>query len=206
MTTATRRSRATLIASAGDDGAGSEPAGSDPERPRRFRDALLAALGVLGALTLLWLAVSSILSLSVIVFVTGSMSPTMPTGAAAVVQRVAAAELTVGDVVTVLKEDGVTPVTHRIVEIDDVEGRPSARELTLRGDANSFVDSARYIVEEAPRVLVSTPNAGWVIIWAKSPLVSIALAVGLAAAIAWALWPSASRHPRGDPDAAVVRD
>jgi hypothetical protein len=68
------------------------------------------------------------------------------------------------------------------------------------------VDSARYIVEEAPRVLVSTPNAGWVIIWAKSPLVSIALAVGLAVAIAWALWPSASRPPRGDPDAAVVRD
>ncbi|UIN29650.1 signal peptidase I [Microbacterium binotii] len=206
MTTAPRRSHATLIASAGDDGAGAEPAGSAPERPRRLRDALLAALGVLGALTLLWLAVSSILSLSVIVFVTGSMSPTMPTGAAAVVQRVAAAELKVGDVVTVLKEDGVTPVTHRIVEIDDVAGRPSARELTLRGDANSFVDSARYIVEEAPRVLVSTPYAGWVIIWAKSPLVSIALAIGLAAAIAWALWPSASRPPRGDPDAAVVRD
>lgn len=201
MTNAPRRSPATLVAT--DDGAGAE-FHSAPERPRRVRDALLASLGVLGALTLIWLAVSAILSLSIIVFITGSMSPTMPTGAAAVVQRVAAADLEVGDVVTVLKEDGETPVTHRIVEIDDVTGRPSARELTLRGDANSFVDSTHYIVEEAPRVLVSAPHVGWAIIWAKSPAVSIALAVGLAVTIAWALWPSASRPRRGDPGATAV--
>jgi len=53
-------------------------------RSRAARDIVIAVFGVVGAATVLWLVASWVLGLSLIVFATGSMSPTMPTGALAV--------------------------------------------------------------------------------------------------------------------------
>lgn len=156
----------------------------------RLRDVVITVLGLLGIVTIAWLGASLLFGLSIIVFVTGSMAPTMPTGSAAIVQTVAASELVEGDVVTVARPDSGVPVTHRIVAIDTSETDSDVRMLTLQGDANDFADRDRYRVTEVERVVGAAPVLGWVVIWARNPLVMGAFSIGLAAAIAWALWPS----------------
>lgn len=193
--TASREATASGVPSVSGETAAPAQRAPRPRAGERARDAVITVLGVLGAAALLWLLAGGIFGVSIIVFMTGSMSPTMPTGAAAIVQTVPAADLQVGDVVTVARRDTGTPVTHRIVEIAD--GREAAeRILTLRGDDNDFADSERYAVSEAPRVVVSAPGVGWVIMAARHPAVTVTLAAGIAAAIVWALWPS--RRARGE--------
>lgn len=162
-------------------------------RPRggeRARDAAITVVGSCGLLVLTWLLVSMTFHLSLTVFVTGSMSPTMPAGSVAVVQTVPAADLAVGDVVTVAHADTGRPVTHRIVDVQAAPGDEGARTLRLKGDANDVVDSDPYVVAEAPKVLLAVPGLGYAMIWSKNPLVMIIATVLIASAIAWALWPS----------------
>lgn len=181
--------------------ASARPAVPEIERPRgrradRIRDGLIGVLAVIGTLTVAWIAVSWLLGLSVIVFVTGSMAPSMPTGAAAVVHQVPAAELIVGDVVTVTRPGSTTPVTHRIIDIAEVPHEPDARSLTLQGDANQVADTARYVVTKADRVIASAPSVGRVVIWLKDPVVMVCLSFFVAGAIVWAFWPSVRRDGR----------
>lgn len=168
----------------------------------RIRDAVITVLGIVGIITIAWLVAAWLFGLSLVVFVTGSMAPTMPVGAAAISQTTAAADLEVGDVVTVPRPDTGQPVTHRIVAIDTVTTSADARELTLQGDDNGFADTQTYRVDEAPRVLVSAPGVGSVVLWAQTPIVMIAGSILIASAIAWALWPTGSRREDADPDEA----
>lgn len=169
-------------------------------RVGRIRDATITVLGIVGVITVAWLIASWLFGLSLVVFVTGSMAPTMPTGAAAISQITPAADLVVGDVVTVPRPDTGQPVTHRIVGIDTVVTSADARELTLQGDDNDFADSHTYRVEEAPRVLVSAPGIGTVVLWAQTPIVMIIGCILIASAIAWALWPTGARREDVVPD------
>ncbi|MFL2001805.1 MULTISPECIES: signal peptidase I [unclassified Microbacterium] len=172
-------------------------AAATPRRRDVVRDAVIAVLGVVGILTIVWLVASAALGLSIIVFVTGSMGPSLPTGSAAVVREVAASELAVGDIVTVPRPNSTAPVTHRVVAIDGVPGNAQARSLVLRGDANTIDDPDPYIVEDVRRVMVGAPGAGWVVIAAKTPAAMGGITLVVAAAVAWALWPApASRVPR----------
>ncbi|GAA2072388.1 signal peptidase I [Microbacterium hatanonis] len=167
-------------------------AAADVRRRGAVRDGVITVLGVVGILTIVWLAASAALGLSIIVFVTGSMSPSLPTGSAAVVREVPASELAVGDVVTVPRPNSPAPVTHRIVAIDDVPGNVDARSLVLRGDANTIDDPDPYVVEDVRRVVVGAPGAGWVVIAAKTPAAMAGITLVVAGAIAWALWPASS--------------
>lgn len=167
--------------------------GERPAVRERLKDAVLVVLSVIGIISVAWLLAAWAWSLTIIVFVTGSMSPTMPVGTAAVVQEVAAADLRIGDVVTVPKPNSTIPVTHRIVEIAPVVGDDDARELSLKGDANDIVDPITYTVTDAQRVLLAVPNAGWLVVLSKNPLSGIALTLAVAGAIAWALWPTRPR-------------
>ncbi|MGU3356456.1 signal peptidase I [Microbacterium sp. M4A5_1d] len=170
---------------------GADPVG--PSRLGRIRDVVITLIGVIGIVTIAWLLAAWLWGLSIVVFVTGSMSPTMPVGTAAVSQLTDAADLRIGDVVTVPRPDTGQPVTHRIVAIDEVAAAPAQRELTLQGDDNEFADSQTYVVDEAPRVLASAPALGSVVLWAQTPPVMIAASVAIALAIAWALWPTPTR-------------
>ncbi|MFJ6652406.1 signal peptidase I [Microbacterium sp. NPDC091313] len=167
--------------------------GERPSVGERLKDAVLITLSVIGIMSVAWLLAAWAWGLTIIVFVTGSMAPTMPTGTAAVVQEVEATQLQIGDVVTVPKPDSAIPVTHRIVEIAEVPGQSSTRELSLKGDANDTVDPITYTVTDAQRVLVAVPNAGWLVVLSKNPLSGIALTLAVAGAIAWALWPTKPR-------------
>ncbi|ARJ05196.1 hypothetical protein GCM10010988_02560 [Cnuibacter physcomitrellae] len=157
------------------------------------KDAVLTVLGLIGIVSVLWLVAAGAFHLSVIVFVTGSMTPTLPTGSAAIVQQVEASELRIGDVVTVPKPDSGIPVTHRIVDMAVVEGSPDERALTLKGDANDIVDPVTYTVTGAQRVIAGAPGLGWLVIGAKTPVAMVAITLAVALAIAWALWPSRQR-------------
>lgn len=74
------------------------------------------------------------------VVLTGSMRPAMPPGTMVVVRPVPAERLGIGDVITYqLKSGEPTVVTHRIVAMGDVHGKPIFR---TRGDANDDPDPA----------------------------------------------------------------
>lgn len=150
---------------------------------------LIAGVGVLGGLVVLWAALSALLGLSLVILVTGSMSPTMPAGTVAVVQQVDADEVRIGDVVTVPRPGYEVPVTHRVVAIEPPSGGSGPVLLTLRGDANPVDDPEPYAVEQVQRVVTAVPGAGALVAWLVSPFVRMLLVVVVAGVVCWALWP-----------------
>lgn len=101
-----------------------------------------------------------------LVFLSGSMSPAIDTGALAIARNVPAADLDVGDIVSVPTPAGQR-VTHRIVSVQHDDGSAT---LMLKGDANQVVDASPYRVEGADVVLFSVPQVGYVLSWLASPL------------------------------------
>ncbi len=123
---------------------------------RRLREALLTVGAVLGARCLLLGLLAVTAGVHVLVFRSGSMSPTIATGDLALTRTVPASELRVDDVVSVI-DSGGNRVTHRVVNIAE---QGDQRQLTMRGDANEQPDSEIYTVNEAQRVFFVVPKAG----------------------------------------------
>lgn len=164
-------------------------------RPRRRRSLLPAIqnvlvwlLGAVGAIAIAWLIASWALGLHLVFLATGSMSPTMPAGTAVIERTADAADLGVGDVVSVPRAHDDQLVTHRIVAIGDEEA--DRRTLTLRGDANDADDAEQYIVTRAGVVLFAIPGLGFVLSAVTSPIGLAVLGLVLAGAVLWVLWPS----------------
>jgi signal peptidase I len=130
-------------------------------RARFFaREFVLWAGAVIGVVCLTAAALAVFAGVTPLIFRSGSMSPGIPTGALALAQTVPAAEVAVGDVVSVPRADGVR-VTHRVVEADDAGG--DSRSLVLKGDANPVTDPEPVVVATADRVFWSAPRLGeWV--------------------------------------------
>lgn len=179
-----------------DSGPG-EAAARGVSRLDRTRDVLITIVGSAGMIAIAWLVATWLFGLSLIVFVTGSMAPTMSAGSVAISQTTPAAALSVGDVVTVPRPDTGQPVTHRIVGIESAPAGEGFRELSLQGDDNAVVDSHRYVVDEAPRVVFAIPHVGTVVLWAQTPPATVGGSILIAATISWALWPTGSRRPGG---------
>jgi signal peptidase I len=112
---------------------------------------------VLGTSCLLAALAMAVLDVRVLAFRSGSMSPTISTGALALAREVPADQLRVGDVVSVLNSSEIR-VTHRIAAIE-MRGREAS--LELRGDANQVSDPAPYQVSSADRVFFSVPRLGY---------------------------------------------
>jgi signal peptidase I len=152
---------------------------------------LSGGLGVLGAVGVLWLVLSGPLHLALIVFMTGSMTPTAPTGSLAVSQTVAAGELRAGDIVTVPREGGEKVVTHRIVEIEHLPGGDA--RLLLQGDGNATPDALPDVVASAPRVVAVVPGAGTLVTSLREPQNLMILTLIAALVVGRAFWPSDDR-------------
>ncbi|MFE6994461.1 signal peptidase I [Microbacterium sp. NPDC057659] len=150
----------------------------------------LAALGGIVCIVLTLLAFTG--GYSLIMFKTGSMSPTIPAGSVALVQKAPASDLRIGDVVTVDRA-GALPVTHRITSVSPGPSH-AQRVVTLRGDANETDDPAPYTITDARIVRGSLPHLAHVIVWFGSPWVLGTITVAAAALVTWAFWP---RRPRG---------
>ena len=176
---------------------------SRPARPQRagrlgraIKEIVLTIAGLVGLLAIVWLACAMLFGLSIVVFKTGSMSPTIPTGSAAVVREVQASEIRVGDVITVQREGATLPVTHRVVSVSAHPADPAARTVELRGDANGANDLAPYTITEAKRVLASFPGFGEALGVMRSPFFLAVTTVAVALLTVWAFWPQRrlSRH------------
>jgi len=92
----------------------------------------------------------------------GSMAPTMPAGALAVVRPVDATHAQVGDVLSYQAEpDEPTLVTHRVIAVSrNAHGDVS---LTLQGDANSAPDEQPVRPDQVQGTVVyAVPYFGWV--------------------------------------------
>jgi signal peptidase len=155
----------------------------------------LAAAG--GVVCILAVIASAFFQVSLIMFSTGSMSPTIPAGSVAVVRQVPAGQVRVGDVVTV-DRPGELPITHRIVAIHPAGDGTVA--LTLRGDANREDDQAPYLVSHVRLVLASIPGAASVIVFASNPVVLGAVTIAAALLVGWAFWPRGPDDGDGDGD------
>src|SRR5690606_14624076 len=101
-----------------------------------------------------------------LVFRSGSMSPTIGTGALGIAKTVPASKIQAGDVVSTIDDAG-TRITHRVVATNALAGE--AVSLTLKGDANAVADLAPSIVTEADVVLFHVERLGYAVSWLQSP-------------------------------------
>ncbi|GAA4162661.1 hypothetical protein GCM10022286_21890 [Gryllotalpicola daejeonensis] len=153
---------------------------------RIIRTVLLDVTAAAGAVCIVLVVLALVFHLSLIMFRTGSMSPTIPTGSLAMVHHIPAEQAHVGDVVTV-ERPGELPITHRLVS-----SKPDAAggyDLVLKGDANAAADPVPYHVTTVGRVVWHAPGLARVIVWFSNPFVLGGLAMAVAALVAWVLWP-----------------
>jgi signal peptidase len=161
--------------------------------PENVKEIVLGAAGLLGLLCLLTVVLSLAFGLSIIVFATGSMAPSMPAGALAVTRPIDAADIEPGDVVTVKVAGQNLPVTHRVVSVSKVSDVPDARSLVLKGDDNHYPDATPYVVKTAKKVLLSAPGLGTALVIARTPLFIGAATLLVAFLVLWAFWPSSTK-------------
>jgi signal peptidase I len=166
------------------------------EAARRAGRAVLDAGALLGASCLAVLAVSVLTGASLVVFRTGSMSPTMREGAVALVRPIAAAAVHEGDVVTVERPGKGLPVTHRVVSVAPGGTRTGLRLLTLKGDANASADPVPYPAARVGLVLASVPRAGGWLEWWGGRAGRLSTSVMAAGALGWAFWPREDALPQ----------
>lgn len=165
----------------------------------RLTSSVLMVAGIAGALAGLWFFLSVFAGWGLVVIATGSMAPAMPAGAIAVTVPVGASQLEVGDIVTVPRQGTPPTITHRVVAIHRVGGESEARDLVLRGDANSLDDPDPYRVTEAERTIITVPYLGALVWQLRSP---VALAVGtliVSCLVIWAFWPGGHRQREAGP-------
>jgi signal peptidase len=145
----------------------------------------IAAIGGVVCITLVILAYTA--GITLIMFKTGSMSPTIPAGSVAVVQKIPASEFAVGDVITI-DRPGDLPVTHRVTSIS-AGTTTDERVITMKGDANEVEDPAPYSVSSGRIVLFSIPALATVIVGMGHPFVLGGITVAAATLVIWAFWP-----------------
>jgi signal peptidase I len=135
-------------------------------RTSRLREVVLTVGAIGGALCFAAGIATFAFGVTPLIVESGSMSPTIKTGALAIAHDVPAASLHVGDIVRV-KTAPKASVTHRIVKITH---RPGSATLRLKGDANKVPDAQLYTVATAGEVLFSIPFLGRVVAAASGPI------------------------------------
>lgn len=165
---------------------------SNPRRsPSTFvSDVLLNLLSIAGVICIIAVICAFTFNITLIMFKTGSMTPTIPTGSLAIVQKTHASEIRVGDVTTIDRPSQL-PVTHRVTAIEPVgNGMYSIR---MQGDANDSEDPAPYLATEVRKVLWHIPELGYLVAKAQNPKVMAVTTMAMALLVTWAFWPRKRR-------------
>lgn len=144
----------------------------------------LAAIG--GFICIALVIGAQIFSVSLIMFKTGSMSPTIPAGSVAMVREIPASEVNVGDIITV-DRPGNLPVTHRVISTEPMNN--GQWKIEMKGDANEQPDQLPYEVVRVRQTLGHVPGMAAVIVRFGSPWVLGGLTLGAAGLVTWAFWP-----------------
>lgn len=178
----------------------SEITGIEPARTNRARIAREIALtlgAVIGLVCILVAAAALLLGITPLIVRSGSMEPTIPTGALAIAKDLPANDIKPGDVISVDNQQGIR-ITHRVVSVDSVSGDAAA--VTLKGDANGVPDAQPYVITSAKRVAFHVDGLGYAIAWLNTPA---AMAVGalIVAALVWiTIFPTGRRRSPGKED------
>lgn len=159
---------------------------------------LLDVLALGGLVCILLVVASFVFKVSIVMFATGSMSPTIPAGSIALVREVPATEIEVGDVVTV-DRDPELPVTHRVLEIQGVDG--DLVTFTMQGDDNVDPDPFPYVETTVREVLWSAPGLANAVVRLQDPFVLGGITLGATVLVTWAFWP---RRRDEEPEVAPV--
>jgi signal peptidase I len=167
------------------------------------REVVLWLGAVVGVLCLVVAAAAVFFGVTPLVFRSGSMSPSIPTGALALARTTPAGDLSVGDVVSVIRADGER-VTHRLVSKKPASG--GRWSLVVKGDANSEPDPLPVVTSAADRVFWSTPTLGFVLQDVSKPqfVFPAGALFGMLAVIGFR--PPLDRRLLRDPDDAAVGD
>ena len=155
---------------------------------RRAADAVLTLAAVGGVVCILLVVAAGMFHITLIMFKTGSMSPTIPAGSLALVREIPAAEARVGDVLTIARP-GELPITHRVTSVSRLDGPLTS--ITMKGDANDFDDPAPYTVATARIVLASVPGLATAVVAVSHPAVLGSITLAAALLVGWAFWPRA---------------
>lgn len=156
---------------------------------RMIGDWLLNLLAVAGSVCIVLVILGVVFNVSIMMFRTGSMSPTITAGSIALVREIPATELDEGDVVTVDRGEETLPVTHRVVRILDSDSTSGVVTFEMRGDANESNDPKPYAESTVSRVMFSVPGVAPVIQWFSNPYVLGGLTLGATTLVLWAFWP-----------------
>jgi len=157
----------------------------------RLADAALTLAAIGGVLCIAAVVAATFFDITLIMFKTGSMSPTIPAGSVAVVREIPASEAAVGDVVTVDRTD-LLPITHRITSVSDAGN--GFTSITMRGDANLDEDPEPYVVQRVRTVLFSVPGLATLVVAFSNPYLLGGITFGAAALVTWAFWPRGARR------------
>lgn len=133
----------------------------------RAREWALNIGAVVGFICIVAAALSMFLGIKPLVFQSGSMSPSIKTGALALARTVPAQQLEVGDVVSVTNPSGVR-VTHRVTSLEPFDDGEVS--MTMRGDANAAEDPMPYLIGEADRVFFHVNGLGYAVAWLSNPV------------------------------------
>jgi signal peptidase len=155
----------------------------------------IAAVGGVVCIALVILA--TVFHVTLVMFKTGSMTPTIPAGSVAVVREIPAADVSVGDIVTIARP-GALPITHRVTSISPADG--DNRSITMRGDANATEDPQPYLTSSVRLVVFSVPELARIIVWFSNPYVLGGITLAAAALVTWSFWAKDDRgrtSPRG---------
>ena len=154
---------------------GTGPFAAKGERVKRLKKVVLVSVPLL-VIAAVAVFVSGVLPYKVYVLHTGSMTPTIPSKSAVIVDE---GHYHVGQVVT-FTEDGET-VTHRLISIN------AAGLITTKGDANATADPWHPPKSQIIGGVVTTmPEVGYWLVYLKSPLG--ASSVLLAMLAIWQIW------------------
>lgn len=108
----------------------------------------------------------------------GSMEPSIMTGAVVVIREESSYQL--GDVITFSEADGKVPTTHRIIGTEEVNGKDY---FVTKGDANEERDiSPVFPPNVIGKVVFSAPYLGYVFDFARQPL-GFSLLIGVPAVL-----------------------
>lgn len=161
------------------------------------REVFLTAGAVLGVVCIVVTLSGLAFGIKPLMFRSGSMAPAIHTGDLAFSRTVDAAQVSKGDIISVVNSSG-NRVTHRMVS---AAKSGDARQFTLKGDANKSPDVEVYTAKKVQRVMVTIPKAGYVVAAASSQIGIFILGIYVALMLLLVIRrPTPPSDPDGDAD------
>ncbi|WP_181150499.1 signal peptidase I [Arthrobacter sp. MYb224] len=126
-----------------------------------FQRIVLNVGAALGSLCLIMTVATMIFGLKPLIFASGSMEPSIPTGSLGIAVPTAIHEINQDEIVSVINSENQR-ITHRVVENSDAG-------LVLKGDSNPIPDLEMYHASTVDKLLLSIPVLGYAVSWLSQP-------------------------------------